>query len=463
MTIEVAATASPVLRRARPERRPVSSRLRESAPARRPALSRLSGSGSRQPTEQGERPRLSALDRLDPPAKEARRSLQLPTASDADSSEASSSDSRRRRHQDPARSSGLSRGVLDKVRAEFNQWKQEHSDDRTAERATNLLRTPFTSELMSQSYPIDLRVPGDKEYAGRSDPEQHVNLYYGNMLMMGVSEAVMCRAFYSTLTGRAAEWFRTLEPGSISNFQDLARRFVDRFAMSKTVKKHFSHLENAKQLDGEPLSVFIERWNKEMAEIEPVDDVTATNLLFNSLRAGNLYQDLILRPPSCYEDTVRRVVAHATATEANSAKRMMETEGPRRDQSQRDRRPNNPRQKDRDGNSIYTPLTRPVAEVLQFAQNCHLIQLPAPARDGPDKDKYCAYHRNRGHDTEECHVLKGLIEDLLQTGELAQFAEKKKKNRRGGENTSRRIRIRKTRIPTRIESLRQPLKSRLFM
>ncbi|XP_031101916.1 uncharacterized protein LOC116005819 [Ipomoea triloba] len=212
---------------------------------------------------------------------------------------------------------------------------------------------------------------------------------------MGVSEAVMCWAFYSTLTGRAAEWFRTLEPGSISNFRDLARRFVDRFAMSKTVKKHFLHLENAKQLDGEPLSVFIERWNKEMAEIEPVDDVTATNLLLNSLRAGNLYQDLILRPSSCYEGAVRRVVAHATATEANSAKRMMETGGPRRDQGQRDWRPNNPRQKDRDENPVYTPLNRPVAEVLQFAQNCHLIQLPAP------------------------------------TGELAQFAEKKKKNWRG--------------------------------
>lgn len=60
-----------------------------------------------------------------------------------------------------------------------------------------------------------------------------------------------------------------------------------------------------------------------------------------------------------------------------------------------------------------------------------MIQLPAPLRDGPDKDKYCAYHRNQGHETEECHVLKGLIEDLLQTDELAQFAKKKKKGRHG--------------------------------
>ncbi|XP_031099717.1 uncharacterized protein LOC116003918 [Ipomoea triloba] len=201
--------------------------------------------------------------------------------------------------------------------------------------------------------------------------------------------------------------------------------------MSKTVKKHFTHLENAKQREEEPLSVFIERWKIAMTEIDPIDDATAINLLLASLRAENLYQDLILRPLLSYEDAIRRVVDHATSMEANSAKRMMETGGPRRDQNQRDRRPNNQRQKDRDGYPIYTPLSRPVAKVLQYAQSCHMIQLPAPSKDGPKKDKYCAYHRNRGHDTEECHVLKGLIEDLLQTGELAQFAEKKKKGRRG--------------------------------
>ncbi|XP_031108648.1 uncharacterized protein LOC116013134 [Ipomoea triloba] len=105
----------------------------------------------------------------------------------------------------------------------------------------------------------------------------------------------------------------------------------------------------------------------------------------------------------------------------------METGGLRKDQ----RRPNDPSQKDRDGNPVCTPLSKLVAKVLQYAQACHMIQLLAPSEDGPNKDMYCAYHRNRGHDTEECHVLKGLINDLLQTGELAQFIEKKKKGRRG--------------------------------
>ncbi|XP_031124216.1 uncharacterized protein LOC116026930 [Ipomoea triloba] len=106
----------------------------------------------------------------------------------------------------------------------------------------------------------------------------------------------------------------------------------------------------------------------------------------------------------------------------------METGGPRRDQRDQ-RRSNDRRQKDRDGNPVYTPLSRPVAEVLQHAQACHMIQLPAPSKDDPDKDKYCAYHRNRGHDTEECHVLKGLIEDLLQKWKKFFKKDKDKKDK----------------------------------
>lgn len=70
---------------------------------------------------------------------------------------------------------------------------------------------PFTDEVMNHHYPIDLRVPGNKGYNGKTDPKEHINSYYGNMLMIGVSDAVICRAFYATLKGRAAEWFNTLE------------------------------------------------------------------------------------------------------------------------------------------------------------------------------------------------------------------------------------------------------------
>ncbi|XP_031131760.1 uncharacterized protein LOC116033140 [Ipomoea triloba] len=238
------------------------------------------------------------------------------------------------------------------------------------------------------------------------------------MLMMGVSDAVMCQAFYSTLSGRAVEWFTSLEPGSIADFCELARKFVHRFAISKAAKKHFTSLEKDKQREGESLTLFSERWK--------AGKTTAINLLLSALRAGALYQDLILKQPNTYEEALRRMTNHAIADEGNAAKRMQEI-----GQAQRDlRRQPDQRRKDQDRNPIYPIETD--GEILEYAQSCNMIQLPAPSRDGLDKDKYCAYHRNRGHETDECHVLKGLIEDLLRSGELAQFAAEKKKGRRRG-------------------------------
>lgn len=95
--------------------------------------------------------------------------------------------------------------MLHQVRAEFNKWKKEQAEVGPRGMESNLLRTSLIQDIMDQPYPMDLRVPGSKDYSGRTDPKEHVNSYYENLLMMGVSDAMMCRAFYSTLSGRAAE------------------------------------------------------------------------------------------------------------------------------------------------------------------------------------------------------------------------------------------------------------------
>ncbi|XP_031096907.1 uncharacterized protein LOC116001157 [Ipomoea triloba] len=243
------------------------------------------------------------------------------------SSETSSSHTKPKKDRHAGSSRGLARGVLDQVRAEFNKWKKEQAEVDPRGMESNLHRALFVQDIMDQPYPMDLRVLGSKDYSRRTDPEEHVNSYYGNMLMMGVSDAVMCRAFYSTLSGRAAEWFASLEPGSIADFSELARKFVHPFAISRTAKKHFTSLEKAKQREGESLTLFSERWKAAVAEIEPVDDRTAVNLLLSVLRAGPLYQDLVLNQPNTYKEALRRMTDHAIAEEANAAKRMQESGG----------------------------------------------------------------------------------------------------------------------------------------
>lgn len=46
------------------------------------------------------------------------------------------------------------------------------------------------------------------------------------MVMIGVDDDVMCRAFLSTLDGTTQEWFNRLPDGSIQNFVEVSKHFL---------------------------------------------------------------------------------------------------------------------------------------------------------------------------------------------------------------------------------------------
>ena len=72
----------------------------------------------------------------------------------------------------------------------------------------------------------------------------------------------------------------------------------------------------------------------------------------------------------------------------------------------------------------FTPLTASVSQVLQEVWNEQFLRWPAQMKSNPatrDNTKYCEFHRDYGHRTDNCIQLRKEIEYLIQRGYLRRF------------------------------------------
>ncbi|KAL0313576.1 UNVERIFIED_CONTAM: hypothetical protein Sradi_5756900 [Sesamum radiatum] len=75
-------------------------------------------------------------------------------------------------------------------------------------------------------------------------------------------------------------------------------------------------------------------------------------------------------------------------------------------------------------NVVYTPLTVPITQAFMAVEEKGLITRPWSWRDTPQcpkSDKFCRFHNEYGHTTEECRHLKNEIEILIQNGYLQEY------------------------------------------
>ena len=82
-------------------------------------------------------------------------------------------------------------------------------------------------------------------------------------------------------------------------------------------------------------------------------------------------------------------------------------------------------------NQQYTPLNTPLEQVLMQIKDYPSLKWPEKMKGDPNKrnrNKYCRFHRDHRHDTDECYDLKQQIENLIRYGKLRNFLGREHKD-----------------------------------
>ncbi|GKB07453.1 reverse transcriptase domain-containing protein [Tanacetum coccineum] len=313
-------------------------------------------------------------------------------------------------------------------------------------------------------------------YDGSTDPADHLNRFVGAANSGEWPMPIWCQMFQQTLHGSARGWFESLPSNSIDEWWRLREAFTTRYLIRKACYKEPHEITKIVRKANETLMAFKERWTVETGFIIGVPKVMKIASFMDSLKSPELAKCFASNVPKTVDEMMRRLDEFVRAEEAyaltelppgesRDIHRRLSFPAGSRDVHQRLIFPA-PRRDDRDGRNNQgkdlrrgdyknpykardnfntgrhreyrapypqreqTNRTVPVLS-LESLTKCPKeilatetqLQLPPPRpvanllRTG-DPEKYCDYHQDKGHHTNDCIQLRKQLEIALESRKL---------------------------------------------
>ncbi|GJR63960.1 reverse transcriptase domain-containing protein [Tanacetum coccineum] len=320
---------------------------------------------------------------------------------------------------------------------------KEIDDEDLSKPFKETLKTPFTRRIIEFSGPEYSMPTNIALYNGSTDPADHLNRFVGAANSGEWPMPVWCRMFQQTLDGSARGWFESLSPNSIDEWWKLREAFTTRYSIRKACYKEPHEITKIVRKANETLTTFKERWTVETGFIIGVPrsyedfchhdfaEEAYSHAEFTTRRITNIHRHCTFRGRS--RDVHQRLTFPASRRDdrdgRNSQGKYFRKGDYRNSYKARDNF-NTGRHRDyrapypqREQANRTIPvlsldsLTKCPKEILATETQ---LQLPPPRpvanplRTG-DPDKYCDYHQDKGHHTNDCIQLRKQLEIALES------------------------------------------------
>ena len=248
-------------------------------------------------------------------------------------------------------------------------------------------------------------------------------------------DSLICRIFPSSLGEVALRWYDRLEHGSIHSWKELSEAFTTRFITNTRKPKEVDSLMALTMKSGESLKSYSTRYWETYNEIDLCGkDLDVRQFKFSLPVGSKIRQSLTKKPPPNMADLMSRIEQHVHVEEDglqpqkqpdNNVSTQKKAVQPKTSRVQR--KPKQPEPVTKESfEDINTTFKEPIFRILPQIKDKSYFVWPAKMAGDPafrESKPYCAYHKERGHLTENCRNYKAFLEELVRNGHLRQFVD----------------------------------------
>ncbi|GJY92975.1 reverse transcriptase domain-containing protein [Tanacetum coccineum] len=294
-------------------------------------------------------------------------------------------------------------------------------------------RNPFTPRIRHFSLPRTRMPSHVKTYDGSGDPEDHLKLFQSAAKTEGWAMPTWCHMFNSTLTGNARVWFDKLPKESIDSYEDLRTAFRENYLQQTKHIKDPVEIHHIKQRDGESTEDFMERYKAEVLDVEGAPECMRISGFMYGITHPRLIKRLYERIPRSMDEMYRMTtsflqgeVAALSHGQRKASSSWKPSEGGNKPNFKKGFK--NKHRPDRKPDR-FSLLTKTAKEI--FALEKGKFKAPPPMVtpvEKRDPNKYCEFHSDMGHSTNECMQLRKQIDEMIKAEKLSQFIKELKQN-----------------------------------